>query len=187
MEYQFDINEALKKFEELMKSKEEKMKEMPCHEYLKFDKSFNLISKEQYCNVMKMLLKLFTLDYNKDSFVFYDEEKQEWKTIIGRDRINKQKLSEICYEIHYDDKEPVFFKSKTLYIIILRRIKECYKSEFELKPIFMPFDMNVTYVPTIGNFNPSHLMVSNKYGMIDLNYKPDKTFKFNIPEDYEGK
>jgi len=30
-------------------------------------------------------------------------------------------------------------------------------------------------------------MISSKYGMIDLNYKPDETLKFNIIEDYEGK
>ena len=52
----------------------------------------------------------------------------------------------------------------------------------------MPFEMDLTYIPTtISNFNPSHLMVSSKYGMVDLNYKPDETLKFNITEDYEGK
>jgi len=191
MDYKKNIEEALQRLNELMKTQEEKMKEMSCHEYLKFDKSFNLISKEQYCNVMRILLKLFSLDYNQDMFVFYDDKKHEWKTAIGRDRINKQKLSEICYEIHYDDKAPIH-QTKTLYIIIRRQIKACYKSEFELKPIFMPYEMNLTYIPTVvcGNFNhfnPSHLMVSSKYGMIDLNYKPDETLKFNIIEDYEGK
>ena len=181
------IDDALKELEELMKTQEEKMKAMPCHEYLKFDKSFNLISKGQYCNVMQILLTLFASDYNEDMFVFYDEEKKEWKTAIGRDRIDKKKLSEICYEIHYDDKETALSYDKTLYIIITRQIKECYKSEFELKPIFMPFEMNMTNIPTISNFNPSHSMISSKYGMIDLNYKPDETLKFNIIEDYEGK
>ena len=182
------LDDVLKELEELMKTQEEKIKTMPCHEYLKFDKSFNLISKEQYCNIMLILLKLFTLDHNKDSFIFYDEKKKEWKTFIGKNKIDKQKLSEICYEIHYDDKEPLFFKSNTLYIIITRQIKEYYKSEFEPKPIFIPFEMDLTYIPTaISNFNPSHLMVSSKYGMIDLNYKPDKTFKFNITENYEEK
>jgi len=186
MDYQFDINEALKKIEELIKTQEEKTKTMPCHEYLKFDKSFNLISKEQYCNVMLILLKLFTLDYNKDFFIFYDEKKHEWKPLISKDKVSKDKLSEICYEIYYDDKAPIP-KAKTLYIIIRRQIKACYKSEFESKPIFIPFDMNITNVPTISNFNPSHLMVNSKYCMIDLNYKPDKTLKFNITEDYERK
>ena len=187
MDYKKNIEETLQRLNELMKTQEDKMKEMPCHEYIKFDKSFNLISKGQYCNVMLILLKLFTLDYNKDSFIFYDEKKQEWKTLIGRDKIDKQKLSEICYEIHYDDKEPAFFKSNTLYIIITRQIKACYKSEFELKPVFIPLEMNMTNIPTISNFDPSHLMVSSKYGMIDLNYKPDETLKFNITEDYEKK
>lgn len=186
-EWQNNLEDVFKKVEESLKIQQEKMKEMPCHEYLKFDKSFNLISKEQYCNVMLILLKLFTLDYNKDSFIFYDEEKKEWKTLIGRDRIDKQKLSEICYEIHYDDNGPAFLNPKSLYIIITRQIKEYYKSEFEPKPIFIPFEMDLTYVPTISNFNPSYLMVSSKYGMVDLNYKPDKIFKFNITEDYEGK
>ena len=186
-EWQNNLEEALKNIEESLKIQQEKMKEMPCHEYLKFDKSFNLISKGQYCNVMKILLKLFSLDYNQDMFVFYDEEKKEWKTAIGRDRIVKKKLSEICYEIHYDDKETALSYNKTLYIIITRQIKACYKSEFELKPIFMPFEMNMTNIPTaISNFNPSHLMVSSKYCMVDLNYKPDETLKFNIIEDYEG-
>ena len=181
MDYKKNIEEALQRLNELMKTQEEKMKDMPCHEYIKFDKSFNLISKGQYCNVMLILLKLFTLDYNRDSFIFYDEKKQEWKTLIGRDKIDKQKLSEICYEIHYDDKEPLFFKSNTLYIIITRQIKACYKSEFELKPVFIPLEMNMTNIPTIiSNFNPSHLMVSSKYGIVDLNYKPDETLKFNI-------
>ena len=187
MDYKKNIEEALQRLNELMKTQEEKMKAMPCHEYLKFDKSFNLISKEQYCNMMNILLTLFTLDYNQDMFVFYDEEKKEWKTLIGRDKIDKQKLSEICYEIHYDDKETALSYNKTLYIIITRQIKECYKSEFELKPIFMPFEMDMTNIPTISNFNPSHSMISSKYGMIDLNYKPDETLKFNIIEDYEGK
>lgn len=182
-----NLDDALKELEELMKTQEEKMKAMPCHEYLKFDKSFNLISKGQYCNVMLILLKLFTLDYNKDFFIFYDEEKKEWKTLIGKDKIDKQKLSEICYEIYYDDKAPIH-QSKTLYIIIRRQIKACYKSEFELKPVFIPLEMDMTNIPTtISNFDPSHLMVSSKYGMVDLNYKPDKTLKFNITEDYERK
>ena len=180
MDYKKNIEEALQRLNELMKTQEEKMKEMPCHEYLKFDKSFNLISKEQYCNVMLILLKLFSLDYNQDMFIFYDDKKHEWKTAISRDRIDKQKLSEICYEIHYDDKEPAFLNPKSLYIIITRQIKSCYKSEFELKPIFMPFEMDMTNIPTISNFNPSHSMISSKYGMIDLNYKPDETLKFNI-------
>ena len=185
-EWSNKIDDALKELEELMKTQEEKMKAMPCHEYLKFDKSFNLISKEQYCNVMLILLKLFTLDYNKDFFIFYDEEKKEWKTLIGKDKIDKQKLSEICYEIYYDDKAPIH-QIKTLYIIIRRQIKACYKSEFELKPVLVPIDMNLSYIPTVGNFAPSHLMTSSKYGIIDLNYKPDKILKFNIIEDYEGK
>ena len=187
MDYKKNIEEALERLNELMKTQEEKMKAMPCHEYLKFDKSFNLISKEQYCNVMLILLKLFSLDYNQDMFVFYDDKKHEWKTAISRDRIDKQKLSEICYEIHYDDKETALSYNKTLYIIITRQIKSCYKSEFELKPIFMPFEMDMTNIPTISNFNPSHSMISSKYGMIDLNYKPDEILKFNIIEDYEGK
>jgi len=186
-EWQNNLEEAFKKVEESLKIQQEKMKEMPCHEYLKFDKSFNLISKWQYCNVMKILLELFSLDYNKDMFIFYDEEKKEWKTLIGKDKIDKQKLSEICYEIHYDDKEIALSHNKILYIIITRQIKEYYKSEFELKPIFIPFEMDLTHIPTISNFNPSHSMVSSKYGMIDLKYKPDKTLKFNITEDYEGK
>ena len=184
--WQNNLEEAFKKIEESLKIQQEKMKEMPCHEYLKFDKSFNLISKEQYCNVMKVLLTLFSLDYNKDSFVFYDQKNKEWKTIINRDKIDKQKLSEICYEIHYDDKQTVLSCNKQLYIIITRQIKEYYKSEFDLKPIFMPFEMNITNIPTISNFNPSHSMVSSKYGMVNLNYKPDETLKFNITEDYEG-
>ena len=188
MDYKKNIEEALERLNELMKTQEEKMKEMPCYEYLKFDKSFNLISKEQYCNVMRILLKLFSLDYNQDMFVFYDDKKHKWKTAISRDRIDKQKLSEICYEIHYDDKETTLSRNKTLYIIITRRIKSCYKSEFELKPVFIPLKMDMTNIPTaISNFNPSHLMVSSKYGMVDLNYKPDETLKFNIIEDYEGK
>jgi len=188
MDYKKNIEEALQRLNELMKTQEEKMREMPCHEYLKFDKSFNLISKGQYCNVMQILLTLFASDYNEDMFVFYDEEKKEWKTAIGRNRIDKKKLSEICYEIHYDDKEIALSHNKTLYIIITRQIKACYKSEFEPKPIFIPFEIGLTYIPTtISNFNPSHLMVSSKYCMVDLNYKPDETLKFNITEDYEGK
>lgn len=190
MEYQHidktTFNDVMKKITNEFKKIEEKEKEMPCHEYLKFDKSFNLISKGQYCNVMKVLLELFSLDYNKDMFVFYDEKKKEWQTGISRDRIDKIKLSEICYEIHYDNKETTLSRNKTLYIIITRQIKSCYKSEFDLKPIYVPFEMNMTNIPTICNFNPSHLMVSSKYGMIDLNYKPDETLKFNIIEDYEG-
>lgn len=185
MDYKKNIEEALQRLNELMKTQEEKMKAMPCHEYLKFDKSFNLILKEQYCNMMKILLTLFTLDYNQDMFVFYDEEKKEWKTLIGRDKIDKQKLSEICYEIHYDDKETILSHNKILYIIITRQIKSYYKSEFEPKSIFMPFEINMTNIPTaISNFDPSHLMVSSKYGMIDLNYKPDEILKFNIISDY---
>lgn len=177
------FDDSLKELEKLMKTQEEKMKAMPCHEYLKFDKSFNLISKEQYCNIMIMLLTLFTLDHNKDSFIFYDQENKEWKTIIGREKIDKQKLSEICYEIHYDNKGPMLLTQKTLYIIITRQIKACYKSEFEPKPIFMPYmplEMDMTNIPTtISNFSPSHLMITSKYGMVDLNYKPDETLKFN--------
>jgi len=169
----FDIEDALKRLNENIKTHEEKQKEIPCHEYIKFDKSFNLISKEQYCNVMLILLKLFNLDYNKDFFIFYNEEKKEWKTLIGKDKIDKQKISEICYEIYYDDKVPIH-QTKTLYIIIRRQIKKCYESEFELKPVLVPIDMNLSYIPTVGNFAPSHLMVSSKYAMIDLNYKHDK-------------
>lgn len=190
MEYQHidktTFNDVMEKITNEFKKIEEKEKEMPCHEYLKFDKSFNLISKEQYCNVMKVLLTLFSLNYNQDMFIYYDEEKKEWKTIISRDRIDKKKLLEICYEIHYDDKETILSCNKRLYIIIIRQIKSCYKSEFDLKPIFIPLEMNMTNIPTICNFNPSHVMVSSKYGVVDLNYIPDETLKFNIIEDYEG-
>ena len=181
-EWSNKIDDALKELEELMKTQEEKMKAMPCHEYLKFDKSFNLISKEQYCNVMLILLKLFTLDYNQDMFVFYDEEKIEWKTLIGKDKIDKQKLSEICYEIYYDDKAPIH-QTKTLYIIIRRQIKACYKSEFEPKPIFLPYELNTQNVPIINNSTLSYHLVNTKYHILteggfipDINYK---TFKIN--------
>ena len=164
----FDIEDALKRLNENIKTLEEKQKEIPCHEYIKFDKSFNLISKEQYCNVMLILLKLFTLDYNKDSFIFYDEQKREWKTLICRDKIDKQKLFEICYEIHYDDKQPAFINQKSLYIIISRKIKECYESEFKLKPVLVPIDMNLTYIPTVGNFAPPNLIVNTKYAITNI-------------------
>jgi len=187
-EWSNNLDEVLENFNELMKTKEEKEKEMPCHEYLKFDQSFNLISKEQYCNITTMLLKLFSLDYNQDMLIFYDESKNEWKSYIGRDRIAKKKLSEICYEIHYDDKETALCHTKTLYIIITRQIKSCYKSEFELKPILVPIDMNLSYIPTVGNFAPSNLIVNTKYAITDIgnpicnNYK---TFKINTTLDYE--
>ena len=165
------LDEVLNEVNELMKTKEKMIKELPCHEYLKFDKSLNLISKGEYCNIMEILLKLFSLDYNQDTLVFFDEEKHKWKTIIGQNRINKNKLSEICYEIHYDDKETAISTSKIFYIIITRQIKSCYRSEFELNPIFMPYEIGLTNIPTIGNFNPpTDLNVNSKYAILDSNY-----------------
>jgi len=182
--FNIDIEDTLKRLNETI---EEKQKEIPCHEYIKFDKSFNLISKEQYCNVMLILLKLFTLDYNMDFFIFYDTKSNKWKTLISKDKISKDKLSEICYEIYYDDKAPIH-GSKTLYIITRRQIKKCYESEFELKPVLIPIDMNLSYIPTVGNFAPSNLIVNTKYAITDIDnqiYNNYKTFKINTTLDYE--
>ena len=58
----------------------------------------------------------------------------------------------------------------------------------------MPYEMNLTYIPTIvhGNFNKSSLMSNSKYAVVDDSYdnpfyKNCETLKFNITEDYEGK
>lgn len=143
---------------------------IPCNEYITFDKNIDTISKDDFIYLVQLLVKLFSLDYTDSLLLYYNNEYNEWRSLISKDRIKKEKLSEINYEIHYDAKEPAWFKTKTLYVIVRRKIKECYKHEFEPHPIFLKYDLSTTNTPVIGNFIPDRNINSKYFVKVPLSY-----------------
>ena len=175
MEDSFNADNILKIFDELVKTWVEKEKEKPCYEHIIFDKSAQDLSREQLCQLMLMLMNLFNKDCRDSLLIYYKKDKNEWRTLIGKDKIKKEKLSDICYHIGYDDCNGIF-KEQTLYIRISSQIKECYKHEFEPQPIYLPYELDNKNIPTIGNYHSTNRIAKSKYALVDAGIVPEMNY-----------